>query len=252
MKPAQHHHAAVLALTCALLAGPAAAAEIPCIHPPSGEMDLEGPHIRVGSAVWAGPAARVIVKWVDEKTGGPITQVLSQTREELAAFAARPGTVAELKFCDGAGAGVRPLTFAVDATPPELAWEVVDLDEFPNRRRGARNPDGLSWSGGARWLPLKTDGTPVRIGSDTPQLLLHGARFDIQGTSVRPNGDQMLRVRFKDNGAGVAHLTFRVGEGQGGKTVLHIEMEDLVGNARKIEWGLSKASDAPSSTSNKN
>jgi len=231
----------LLALSWTLAAGFAAGVEgqTDCVNPPQGQMDLEGPHIRVGNAVWAGPTASVIVKWVDEKTGGPpTTQALSRSRQELDAFAARPGSVPALKICENAGA-IQPLAFAVDAAAPEITWDVVDLDKFPNRRRGARNPEGLSWSGGARWLPLKAGAEAVRIGSDTPQLLLHGARFDIDGKSVAPGGDEMLRVRFQDHGAGVDHLTFRLTSGQGEKMVLEIETADLVGNARKVTWSLS-------------
>jgi len=231
-----------LALACALAAGlaTAAAGQGDCVNPPRGEIDLEGPHIRVGDAVWAGPTAQVVVKWVDKDGSPPQTQALSRSREDLDAFAARPGSVPAIKLCENAQS-IQPLAFAVDAAAPELTWEVVDLDTFPNRRHGARNPKGLSWSGGAKWLPLEVDGEPVRIGSDTPQLLLHGARFDIDGSSVNPNGDQMLRVRFRDNGAGVDHLAFRVHRGTGDKMTLEIETADLVGNSRTVTWELNAA-----------
>jgi hypothetical protein len=234
--------ALLLALACVLAAGLATATESPvdCVNPPKGEMDLEGPHIRVGESVWAGPTARVIVKWVDGKTGGPTTQVLSRSREELDAYAARQGTLPKVRICGDAWE-IQPLAFAVDSAAPDLTWEVVDLDEFPNRRRGARKPDGLSWSGGASWKPLDAGAGPVRIGSDTPQLLLHGARFDIGDQKVSPNGDQMLRVRFHDKGAGVEHVTFQLRPGSGGKMVLGIETADLVGNSRQVEWGLTSA-----------
>jgi hypothetical protein len=230
----------LLVLACSLTAGRAAAAEGPvdCVNPPQGQMDLEGPHIRVGDAVWAGPTAHVVVKWVDGKTGGPTTQALSQSREELDAYAAHRGDLPNLKIC-GDSWNIQPLAFAVDSAAPEITWEVVDLDEFPNRRRGARNPEGLSWSGGASWKPLKEGAAPLLIRTDSPQLLLHGARFDIGDTTVSPNGDQMLRVRFQDNGAGVDHLTFQLRAGKdGGERVLEIETTDLVGNSRKVEWGL--------------
>jgi len=126
----------------------------------------------------------------------------------------------------------------VDAAAPDITWEVVDLDEFPNQRRGARKPKGLSWSGGASWKPLVKDAEPLLIRTDTPQLLLHGARFEIGDQTVSPNNDEMLRVRFQDKGAGVDHLTFQLRSGSGGKLVLAIETADLVGNSRKVEWGL--------------
>ena len=232
----------VLTLACVLVAGfdiaaDQAADQVDCVNPPKGEMALEGPHIRVGDSVWAGPTAQVIVKWVDGKTGGPTTQVLSKSREELDAYAARQGSLPNLRIC-GDTWPIQPLAFSVDAAAPDLAWEVVDLDEFPNRRRGARNPDGLSWSGGASWKPLRAGGEPVRIGSDSPQLLLHGARFDLGDKEVSPGEDEMLRVRFLDKGAGVDHVTFQLRPGTGGKMVLAIETGDLVGNSRKVEWGL--------------
>ena len=73
----------ILSIACALAAGLAAAVEgqTDCVNPPKGEMDLEGPHIRVGDAVWAGPTAQVVVKWVDSETGGPTKQAISQSRE---------------------------------------------------------------------------------------------------------------------------------------------------------------------------
>lgn len=229
----------LLTLACALTAGPAAAAEGPvvCVNPPKGQMDLEWPHIRVGDAVWAGPTARVVVRWVDGKTGGPTTQAISQSREELDSYAARRSDLPSLKICGDAW-DIQPLAFAVDAAPPEITWEIVDLDDFPNERRKARKPKGLSWSGGASWKPLKAGAEPLRIRTDTPQLLLHGARFDMGDDEVRPNDDQMLRIRFRDNGAGVDHLTFQLRSGQSGQMVLAIETVDLVGNSRKVEWGL--------------
>jgi hypothetical protein len=231
----------ILSIACALAAGSAMAdGPVDCVNPPQGQMDLEGPHIRVGDAVWAGPTARVVVKWVDGKTGGPTTQAISQSREELDAYAARRGALPNLKIC-GDTWSIQPLAFAVDAAAPDITWEVVDLDEFPNQRRGARNPKGLSWSGGASWKPLKQGAEPLRIRTDTPQLLLHGARFDIGDQTVSPNNDQMLRVRFQDNGAGVDHLTFQLRPGTGGKMVLAIETVDLVGNSRKVEWNLTDA-----------
>ena len=233
----------ILGLACLVTAGRAIAAEGPvdCVNPPQGQMDLEGPHIRVGEAVWAGPTARVVIRWVDSKTGGPTTQALSQSREELDAYAARRGALPNLKICGDAWT-IQPLAFAVDATAPEITWEVVDLDDFPNERRGARKPKGLSWSGGASWKPLKEGAEPLLIRTDTPQLLLHGARFKIGDAEVRPTGDEMLRVRFQDNGAGVDHLTFQLRPGKDGKMVLAIETADLVGNSRKVEWALTDAS----------
>ena len=230
---------AILSIACTLAAGRAATAEglVDCVTPPQGRMDLEGPHIRVGDAVWAGPTARVVVKWVDGRTGGPAMQAISQSREELDAYAARHGSLPSLKHC-GDTWEIQPLAFTVDAAAPEITWEVVDLDDFPNERRRARNPKGLSWSGGASWKPLVKDAEPLLIRTDTPQLLLHGARFEIGDQTVSPNNDEMLRVRFQDKGAGVDHLTFQLRSGSGGKLVLAIETADLVGNSRKVEWGL--------------
>ena len=229
----------ILCIACVLAAGLPAAAESQagCVNPPKGEMDLEGPHIRVGDAVWAGPTAQVIVKWVDGTTGGPTKQALSQTRAELDAFAARSASIPSLKICGDAWE-IQPLAFTVDAAAPDITWEVVDLDDFPNERRKARKPKGLSWSGGASWQPLQEGAEPLLIRTDTPQLLLHGAAFQIGDTKVSPNKDQMLRVRFADKGAGVDHLTFQLRSGEGGKKVLQIETADLVGNSRKVEWAL--------------
>ena len=232
----------IFGIACVLAAAPGAAqGPVDCVNPPKGQMDLEGPHIRVGDVVWAGPTARVVVKWVDGKTGGPTTQAISQSREELDAFAARRGDLPKLKIC-GDTWDIQPLTFSVDAAAPEITWEVVDLDDFPNERRRARKPKGLSWSGGASWKPLTKGAEPLLIRTDTPQLLLHGASFDIDDREVSPGKDQMLRVRFQDNGAGVDHLTFQLRSGTDGKTVLAIETADLVGNSRKVEWGLTDMS----------
>ncbi len=235
-----------LTLACLLTAGAAVAAETPdCVNPPQGQMDLEGPHIRVGDSVWAGPTARVVVKWVDGETGGPTQQAVSQGREELDAYAARRGALPNLKIC-GDSWEIQPLAFAVDAAAPDFTWEVVDLDEFPNERRKARKPEGLSWSGGASWKPLEKNAEPLVIRTHTPQLLLHGARFRIGDREVHPGDDQMLWVRFQDNGAGVDHLTFQLRPGDGkqkGKEeemVLAIETVDLVGNGLKVEWGLTE------------
>lgn len=226
-----------------LLGGAEAADDRPgCVHPPEGLMALEGPQIRVGNQLWAGPTARVVVKWVDGTTGGPVSQAVSQGREELDAHAARRAPLPDLEIC-GRSWEVQPLAFAVDSAPPEITWELVDLEEFPNRRRKARKPEGLSWSGGASWEPLKAGNEPVTIRTDRPQLLLHGGRFDLGDTEVTPGRDQMLRIRFQDNGAGVDHLTFRLRAGPGRDKVLDIETVDLVGNARKVEWEVGDADD---------
>src|SRR5215210_3089000 len=198
--------------------------------------EIEGPQLLVGSSLWAGPAARVVVRSIDPETGNPVAREVTRTPEELGAFAARaaqgglPGGASD--SC-GNASSFAPFAFTVDAQAPEITWEVVDLDQFPNRRRGARTPKGLSWSGGARWMPLETGAEPVHIGSDAPQLLLHGARFDVGDEHVSPGGDQMLRVRVNDTGAGVHELSFQL-RGQ----TLEIEVVDLVGNSRKVAWGV--------------
>jgi hypothetical protein len=194
---------------------------------PAGRQVLDGPQILVGEALWAGPTARLRVEPVDE-TAEVANQQASGTL---------PGT--DLDGCGNAGS-VQPLVYTVDSAAPELTWEVVDLDEFPNRRRKARTPDGLSWSGGARWMSLDAGDAPVRIGSDGPQLLLHGARFDVGDKEIAVSGDQMLRVRARDAGAGVGHLTFQLRPGEGGKMALEIETADLVGNSRKVSWGVER------------
>jgi len=200
--------------------------------------EIEGPQLLVGSALWAGPTARVVVRSIDPETGKQVAREVTRTPQELSAFAARsaqgglPGASS-----DGCGnaSSFAPFAFTVDSQAPEITWEVVDLDEFPNRRRGARNPKGLAWSGGARWMPLEEGDGPVRIGSDAPQLLLHGARFDVGDEHVSPKGDQMLRVRVTDAGAGVHELSFQLR----GDT-LEIEVVDMVGNSRKVAWAVGR------------
>jgi hypothetical protein len=207
--------------------------------------EIEGPQILVGEALWAGPAARVVVKSIDRETGNPVTREVTRTPEELGAFAARgaqggdqdgaPTSTSDTSDSCGNAGSLRPLAFTVDAQAPEITWEVVDLDQFPNRRKGARTPKGLSWSGGARWMRLEEGGEPVHISSDSPQLLLHGARFDLGTEQVSPGADQMLRVRVRDAGAGVAHLSFQL-RGD----ALEVEVADMVGNSRKMAWGVGR------------
>jgi hypothetical protein len=163
-----------------------------------------------------------------------VAREVTRTPAELAAFAVRsvqggqPGSTSD--SC-GNASSFAAFPFTVDDKAPELTWEVVDLDEFPNRRRGARTPKGLSWSGGAKWMPLEDGAEPVHITTDAPQLLLHGARFDLGDEDAAPTGDQMLRVRASDAGAGVHELVFQL---RGGK--LEVEVVDMVGNSRKVAW----------------
>lgn len=208
------------------------------VQGPKEELSIEGPQVHVVDTLWAGPTARVIATSVDPETGEPVTRTLTQTAAELGTFAAQTAAAAgglastTLDGCGNAGS-FQPFVFTVDAQVPEITWEVVDLQEFPNRRRGARNPKGLSWSGGARWMPLEP-GAPVRIETDAPQLLLHGARFDLGDEEVSPEGDQMLRIRIQDAGVGVAHLIFHLRT----EAELEIEAVDLVGNSRKMTVGV--------------
>ncbi|HYU31867.1 MAG TPA: LysM peptidoglycan-binding domain-containing protein, partial [Thermoanaerobaculia bacterium] len=181
---------------------------------PKEVLAIEGPQVLVADALWAGPAARATATKVDPETGEPVTRYLTQSPEELGAFAAQLAAAAgglastAVDGCGNAGS-FQPFGFTMDAQAPEISWEVVALQDFPNRRRGARKPKGLSWSGGARWEPLEV-GVPVSIDSDAPQLLLHGARFDLGDEEESPGENQMLRIRFRDAGAGVAHLRFQL------------------------------------------
>lgn len=204
---------------------------------------IEGPQIQVGDILWAAPTARIVATWTDPETGDPLRRDLTRNPAELTGFAARwaeggiPGSTFD--SCGNAGS-FPPIPFRVDDQAPEITWEVVDLDEFPNRRRKAREPKGLSWSGGASWRPLQVDAAPLIIRTDAPQLLLHGARFDLGDEEVGPGDGQMLRARFQDAGAGVDHLSFQLRSGDGGKLELEIEVVDLVGNSRKVAWGVER------------
>jgi hypothetical protein len=204
---------------------------------------IEGPQIQAGDTLWAGPTARIVATWTDPETGDPLRRDLTSNAAELASYAAQwaqgatPGTTFD--SCGNAGT-FAPIPFQMDDKAPEITWEVVSLDEFPNRRRKARNPKGLSWSGGASWKPLEVEAAPLRIRTDAPQLLLHGGRFDLGDEEASPGKDQMLRARVHDAGAGVDHMTFQLRPGDGGKQELEIEVVDLVGNSRKVVWGVER------------
>ncbi len=204
---------------------------------------IEGPQIQVGDILWAAPTARIVATWTDPETGDPLRRDLTTNPAELAAFSARwaQGEVTGATFdgCGNAGS-FPPIPFSVDDQAPEITWEVVDLDDFPNKRRKARTPNGLSWSGGASWKPLQADDAPTRIRTDAPQLLLHGATFDFGDEKAEAGNDRMLRARFRDGGAGVDHLTFQLRPADGGGQELEIEVVDLVGNSRKVVWGVEK------------
>jgi hypothetical protein len=187
---------------------------------PTGRMILAGPQVQVGEVLYAGPTARVQVETEDAESG-------------IDAEAA--GQAYDL--CGNAGA-IQPVAFTLDSEVPELTWEVVDLADFPGRKRSARATQGLAWSGGTKWLPLETGAGAVRIQSLAPQLLFRGseARFLIGKDQVEPLAGQMLRIRAKDAGAGVDYMTFQLRDKEEGGRVLEIEVVDLVGNARKVEW----------------
>lgn len=204
---------------------------------------IDGPQIQAGDTLWAAPTARIVATWTDPETGDPLRRDLTGNPAELASYAAQwaqgaaPGTTFD--SCGNAGS-FAPIPFQVDDQAPEITWEVVDLDKFPNRRRKAREPKGLSWSGGASWKPLEMGAAPLHIQTDEPQLLLHGARFDLGDEDIDPGAGQMLWVRAKDKGAGVDHMTFQLRPGEGGKQELAIEVVDLVGNSRKVVWGVGR------------
>src|SRR6185436_8749794 len=143
------------------------------VQGPKEVLSIDGPQVRVVDALWAGPTAHLIATSVDPETGEPVTRELTQTAAELGAFAAQTaaaegGLASTTSDSCGNAGSFQPFVFAVDAQAPEITWEMVDLQEFPNRRRGARKPKGLSWSGGAHWMPLET-GALVRIETDAPQ-----------------------------------------------------------------------------------
>ncbi len=48
----------------------------------------------------------------------------------------------------------------------------------------------------------------------------------------------MLRVRAHDEGAGVDSLTFRLSDDGQNHLTLEIEVVDMVGNAKKVAWGV--------------
>jgi hypothetical protein len=187
---------------------------------PTGRMVLVGPQVQVGEVLYAGPMARVQVETEDAESG-------------IDAEAA--GQAYDL--CGNAGT-IQPVAFTLDSEVPELTWEVVDLADFQGRKRSARATQGFAWSGGTKWLHLRANAEEVRIQSLAPQLLLRGseARLLIGKDLVEPLAGQMLRIRAKDAGAGVDQMTFQLRDTENGGRVLEINVVDLVGNARKVEW----------------
>jgi hypothetical protein len=190
---------------------------------PVGEMTLVGPQVQVGDVLYAGPAARVEIRTEDGESG------------------VDAGSAAQaFDLCGNAGT-IQPVAFTLDSEAPELTWDMVDLEDFPGRKRSARNVRGLAWSGGTKWLPLETDAEAVRIQSTEPQLLLRGPdlRLLIGNDRAEPSDNQMIRIRARDNGAGVDTMTFQLRRQEGGY-ILDVETVDLVGNSRKVEWGLER------------
>ncbi len=199
---------------------------------------LVGAQVQVADTLWAGPTARVTATSYDRQSGEPVTRDATRNLDELLAFAAGAAVAGTSRDACGNTGSLTPLPFRVDNQAPQITWEVVDLEDFPNRRKGAREPKGLSWSGGARWMELETGTDPLRIRTDGPQLLLHGARFDLGDEEVSATGGRMLRVRAHDEGAGVDSLTFRLSDDGQNHLTLEIEVVDMVGNAKKVAWGV--------------
>lgn len=195
---------------------------------PVGRMILTGPQVQVGDVLYTGPATRVEVETEDGKSG-------------VDAGSAGQATARMEDLCGNTGT-VQPVAFTLDKEVPELTWDVVDLADFPGRKRSARETRGLAWSGGTKWLSLETGAEAVRIQSTEPQLLLRGPdiRLLIEGDVAAPLVGQMLRIRARDAGAGVDYMTFQLREKEGGGRVLDIEVVDLVGNERKVEWELER------------
>lgn len=191
---------------------------------PAGRMVLTGPQVQVGEVLYAGPASRVELETEDAESGID-TETAGQAYDR----------------CGNAGT-IQPVAFTLDTEVPEITWDVVELADFPGRKRSAREVRGLAWSGGTKWLPLETNAEEVRIQSMEPQLLLRGAetRLLIGKDLVAPLVGQMLRIRARDAGAGVDHMTFQLRDKESGGRLLEIEVVDLVGNARKVEWELGR------------
>ena len=219
-------------------------------RPPSGTVTLIGPQVRVGETLFAGPGASLSVTTGDDggdSSANAAWRPLINGKEAELKAAAGPWTAGAytagavaVDLCGNRGA-IAPVSFTVDATPPDLSWEVIDYSSFAGRGRKAKKARSapLTWSGGVQWLPLPA-GEAVRINSDSPQAFFHaaGARWIADGREVTLGDGQMLRVRAGDGESLVEYLRFLLRPGTSGGQVLEIESGDLVGNVRKATWEL--------------
>ena len=213
------------------------------LEPPSGALSLTGPQVQVGDVLFAGPEARPEVAAEDAGSGVarwlPVVQG-RETEGPLAQLPAGPQEIGAVAVdrC-GNRSNLTPISLTVDATPPELRWDITAYNPFAGFRtpRGTKGRSGpIALSGGVRWttdLPLE----PLRAEADLPRLYVHapGARFSAGGRQTVLEAGQMLRIFAEDTESRIAWATVQTRQ-DGQRITLVLEAADLVGNVRKESW----------------
>lgn len=250
----------ILVCTLALVPGARVLAQGPragatCADPGTlaGRMTVAGVHAYVAGTLFVPPKVRLEVETVVGEAGvARWRPVVDGTEvEDPAALAFKAGRyevgAAAVNRC-GDPVPVEPLAFTVDAEAPTLTSDVVGDEALADRslkRRKDAKRHSVTWSGGAQWFPLPSEGQTVRIHSDMAQVFFFapGATVDLDGRDVGLEKDRMLRIRAEDAESRVEYLTFRTRRENRG-IVLEVETADLVGNVRRGEWVLETDQDS--------
>jgi LysM repeat protein len=236
----------------------------------AGALQIGGPQVMVGAKLFVSPAAVVTVAGAGS---GPWVPVIGGKEQAAwpAPWPAGEQTAAVVTPDGGCGdrAAIAPLSFVVDAAPPEIRWEVGDREELADRlaqdserdrrrlkgRRGhGGKPAEDSWlsDAGVFWLPLpwvpkdkRAAQLPIEIVSHRPQAFFAapGTLSTVDGKESRID-ERVLWIAAEDAGAGVDRVIFRT-RPEGDRVILEVEARDLVGNVSRKEIDLRNGGTGP-------
>lgn len=234
------------------------------ILPPSAALAMGQPSLWCGERLVSAARTPISARFDDAADVAKSTYLLDGKEipaAELAGPWAGGAHSLSLRLEDRAGnAGmVGPFAWVADDQPPVITAEVGGIELLrrfgrPDRAREARERRdtkraeeagvAFEWSSdGALWLPLKWAGNaPVTVAyGDRSQLFFLAPVGDplAASGSAKLGAGRLLRLSFADEACGVETVRFGI-ETEGSSAVLWVEATDMVGNAARKEWALSR------------
>ena len=246
------------------------AAPAPAATPaPSSPVRVDGVQAGLGTAVVAGPGARLTLA---PGTPGNAPRLLDGQLVPDAIWTSgwpvgRHEASVQLPGATGAPEPAPPLAFIFDPAPPVVQHEVGNadvlkgygLDQDVERERPPKHttPERdkkvpLLWSpDGRRWLPiLPRKARPDESGAladwliaaDRPQVFLWALSDGVfgAGAEVAPSELEIVRVWAADELSAVRDMRLRVLPDPSGGRTLEIVAVDLVGNTTRLAWPLAR------------